>query len=73
MSDLRPHDLRQLLEQELRAAWDETRAKGYSIDPALLIGAVLERHQHKEEVKQRLEFLWAHLEAYVGFLRDNAQ
>ena len=71
--DPRPHELRQLLEEEVRAAWDETRAKGYSIDPALLIGAVLERHQHKEGVKERLQLLWAHLEAYVGNLRDGAQ
>jgi len=71
--DLHPHDLRLLLEEEVRAAWDETRAKGYSIDPMLLIGTVLERHQHKEGVKQRLEFLWAHLEAFVDDLRDGAQ
>jgi hypothetical protein len=70
LTELRPHELRELLEQEVRAAWEETRSKGYSMDPTLLIGAVLERHQHKEEVKQRLEFLWAHLEAYVGSLRD---
>jgi hypothetical protein len=60
--------LRKQLEAEVRAAFDEARANGNPTDSLLLVGNVLERHQHRAEVRDRLEFLWTYLEAYVAFL-----
>jgi hypothetical protein len=63
-----PCELRALLEREVRTAFDEALARAAPIDPLLLVGLVLARHQHRDEVKRRLEFLWCYLEAYVGLL-----
>lgn len=65
--------LRQLLEAEVRAAFDEARAKGHPVDSLLLVGNVLERHRHRHEVQAQLEFLWSYLEAYVAFLETLAR
>jgi hypothetical protein len=64
----RPYQLRHLLEREVRSAFDEARAEGQAIDPLLLIGSVLGRHQHRADVNRRLEFFWSYLEAYLVLL-----
>jgi hypothetical protein len=65
---MRPHELRQMLEGEVREAVERLLAEGGAIDAAAVAGAVLERHQLRDEVQARLDFLWRYLEAYVGFL-----
>jgi len=68
MSDLRPHELRLMLEDEVRQMYDQTRALEQAVDPMLLVGTVLAKHQHRPDVQRRLEFLWTYLEAYVALL-----
>jgi hypothetical protein len=70
---MRPHELRQLLEAEIRAALDETHANDQPVDPLYLVGTVLARHQHRAEVQGRLEFLWTYLETYVLLLATLAR
>jgi hypothetical protein len=60
--------LRELLEGEVRAAFDQACADGDSIDSLLLVGRVLERHRHLEDVAREFEFLFDYLEAYVDLL-----
>jgi hypothetical protein len=67
-TDLRPHELRELLEREVRAAFEQQLAAGEALDAALLAGTVLNRYQGLPEVQQRLAFLWVHLEAYASML-----
>jgi hypothetical protein len=70
---MRPHELRQLLEVEVRAALDDTRASGQAVDPLFLVATVLARHQHRDEIQGRLEFLWSYLESYVVLLETLAR
>lgn len=65
---MRPHELRQLLEADVRAALEDRRASGQAVEPLVVVGSVLERHQHRDEVQGRLEFLWSYLESYVVLL-----
>ena len=65
---LRPHELRELLEREVREAFEQLRADDAPIDPSALAAMVLDRHQALPEVRERLAFLWMHLEAYAQSL-----
>jgi hypothetical protein len=73
MTRMRPHELRQLLESEVRAALEDARASAQAVDPLYLVGTVLARHQHRDDVRGRLEFLWTYLEAYVLLLETLAR
>ena len=68
MTAMQLHELRGLLEQELRAAFNEAHASGRAIDPRNLVALVLERHRHRQEVRRHLAFLGSYLEAYVGLM-----
>jgi hypothetical protein len=68
LSRQRYHELRELLEREIRIAFDEAQARGRPIDRLLLVGTVLGRHLQEEEVRARLELLWTVLDAYVVYL-----
>jgi hypothetical protein len=70
---LRPHELRELLEREVHEAFDAVRRAGNAVDPVFLVATVLARYQHRPDVQGRLEFLWSHLEAYVGMLETMAR
>ena len=65
---MRPHELRQLLEAEVRADLEATRANGQAVDPLFVAGTVLSRHQHRDELQGRLDYLWTYLESYVVLL-----
>jgi hypothetical protein len=65
--------LRSQLEAEVRAAVADAHAQGHPVDSLLLVGTVLERHQHREEVQGRIEFLWSYLEAYVALLESQSR
>jgi len=60
--------MRELLEREVREEFEELRAAGEPMDAAALAAAVLHRYQEMPEVRERLAFLWLHLETYANSL-----
>jgi len=65
---LSPQELRSWLEREVSSELEELRSMGATLDAASIVGTVLQRYQSLPEVKERLEFLWMHLEIYTRSL-----
>lgn len=61
----RPSELREQLEAEARSIVDEARRSSLLLDPAEIAARVVAAHQDLPDVRQRLDFMWRHLEEYV--------
>ncbi|HEY1586744.1 MAG TPA: hypothetical protein VGH63_13710 [Polyangia bacterium] len=64
----RPSELRERLEAEARRIVDEARSSSVPVEPAEIAARVVAAHQDLPDVRQRLEFMWRHLEEYVTAL-----
>jgi hypothetical protein len=60
--ELRPHELRQLLEHEVERLLEASEPP---IDPGRIALEALERWQHLQDVGARLELLWHYLERFA--------
>lgn len=68
MSEMRPSELRALMEDEARRRRDDLRAQGSEADPAMVAALVMESFQQHPSVSSRLELLWRYVEEYVRSL-----
>lgn len=61
----RPSELREQLEADARRIVAEARSLSTAIEPAEIAARVVAAHQDLPDVRQRLEFMWRHIEEYV--------
>lgn len=64
----RPSELREQLEAEARRIVDEARSSALPVEPAEIAARIVAAHQELPDVRQRLDFMWRHLEEYVAAL-----
>ena len=63
--DMRPSELRALMEAEARRQRDDLRARGETPEPSIVAALVIESFQKLPSVSGRLELLWRYVEEYV--------
>jgi len=64
-ADMRPSELRALMEAEARRQCDDLRARGETPEPGIVAALVIESFQKLPSVSGRLELLWRYVEDYV--------